>query len=262
MRDCEGEGMDDPELTRLHQAVQADPADTTARLALLHGLVVARRWLEAEQVGSSLLQAEDAPAAVHTCMGIVYSKQGRLADAVQQCRQAIALDPDDILALYNLGTLLARQEDPKAALEGLDKVVAQAPDWAEAHYTRGTVLLRQERYQEAIRAFDHALECRATYPEAHFNRGNAHALRGLEADGALNYYELDCAINAYKTAIQQRPNYIAAFYNLGMVYQRMGSAEGMRVWNQYLEAAQDLPEEDLWRLRAQEYTRDLQDRLR
>jgi hypothetical protein len=47
-----------------------------------------------------------------------------------------------------------------------------------------------------------------------------------------------------------------------MVYQRMGSAEGVRVWHQYVEAAQDLPDEESWRLRAQEYTRDLQDRLR
>jgi hypothetical protein len=46
------------------------------------------------------------------------------------------------------------------------------------------------------------------------------------------------------------------------VYQRMGSAEGLRVWNQYIEATQDLPDEEIWRLRAQEYTRDLQDRLR
>jgi hypothetical protein len=42
----------------------------------------------------------------------------------------------------------------------------------------------------------------------------------------------------------------------------MGSAEGVRVWNQYIEAVQDLPDEEIWRLRAQEYTRDLQDRLR
>ena len=125
--------MDDTELARLHQAVQADAADTAARLALLHGLVMAQRWHEAEQVGSPLLQAEDAPTAVHTCMGIVYGKQGRLDEAVQQCRQALAVDPDDILALCNLGSLLARQDDPKAALECLDKVVDHAPDWAEAH---------------------------------------------------------------------------------------------------------------------------------
>ena len=34
------------------------------------------------------------------------------------------------------------------------------------------------------------------------------------------------------------------------------------VWDQYLEAAQDRPEEETWRMRAQEYQRDLQDRLR
>ena len=254
--------MDDTELARLHQAVQADPADTAARLALLHGLVTAKRWHEAEQVGSPLLAGEDAPAAVHTCMGIVYGKQGRWDEAVQQCRQALTVHPDDALALFNLGTLLARQDDTKAALECLEKVVTHEPEWAEAHYTLGTVLLRQERYQEATKAFDRALECRATYPEAHFNRGNAHALRGLEADGSLGYYELDCAINAYKTAIQQRPGYAAALYNLGMVYQRMGSAEGVRVWEQYVEATQDLPDEEIWHLRAQEYKRDLQDRLR
>ena len=254
--------MDDTELARLQQAVQADPADTTARLALLHGLVVAQRWHEAEQVGSSLLQDADAQTTVHACMGIVYGKQGRWDEAVQQYHQALALHPDEALVLFNLGIALARQGDAKAALEYLEKAVAQEPQWAEAHYSMGTLLLQQERYHEAIKAFERALECRSTYPEAHFNCGNAHALRGLEADGSLNYYELDCAINAYKTAIQQRPGYTAALYNLGMVYQRMGSAEGVRVWNQYSEAAQDLPDEEIWRLRAQEYTRDLQDRLR
>ena len=109
MRDREGEGMDDTELARLHQAVQAAPVDTAACLALLHGLVAAQRWHEAEQVGNPLLQAEDAPAAVHTCMGMVYGKQGRWDEAVQQCRQALVLHPDDALTLCNMGILLARQ---------------------------------------------------------------------------------------------------------------------------------------------------------
>jgi tetratricopeptide (TPR) repeat protein len=259
--------MDDTELARLHAAVQADPADMAARLALLQGLVAATQWPEAEQVGRALLldagsQPAGVQAAVHAAMGIVYGKQGRWDEAVQQCQQALALQPDEALVLFTLGTGLARQGDVKAALEYLEKAVSQEPQWAEAHYTLGTLLLQQERYHEAVKTFERALECRSTYPEAHFNRGNAHALRGLEADGALDYYELDCAINAYKTAVQQRPGYAAALYNLGMVYQRMASSEGLRVWEQYLEATRDLPDEELWRLRAQEYTRDLQDRLR
>jgi hypothetical protein len=42
----------------------------------------------------------------------------------------------------------------------------------------------------------------------------------------------------------------------------MTSSEGLRVWDQYLEATRDQPEEEVWRMRAREYKRDLQDRLR
>jgi tetratricopeptide (TPR) repeat protein len=254
--------MTDAELVRLQQAVQAHPQDKAIRLSLLHGLVAAERWDEAEEVGAVLLQDEAPLATVHALMGIVYGKRQRWDEAVQQCRHALAAQPDDALVLLNLGTLLAQQGDLKAAHESLDKAVTHQDGWAEAHYALGTVLLRQERYTEAIRAFERALKRRTTYPEAQFNRGNAHAMKGLDPEGTLDYYELDCAINAYKTAIQQRPGYTAALYNLGMLYKRMTSSEGLRVWDQYLEAAREVPGEALWCTRAQEYKRDLQDRLR
>ena len=66
------------------------------------------------------------------------------------------------------------------------------------------------------------------------------ALVALHSDGTVDYYELDCAITAYKAAIQQRPGYTAALYNLGMLYQCTHSVEGLPVWEQYLEASQDL----------------------
>jgi tetratricopeptide (TPR) repeat protein len=254
--------MDSAELERLRQAVQAAPQDMAVRLTLLQALVAAAAWQEALEVGTTLLQHDAPPAAVHALMALVYGKQQRWDDAIQHCQHALDTQPDDALLLFNLGTLLAQQGDLPTAHTHLEKAIAQRQQWAEAHYNLGTVLLRQERYREAVDALKRAAECRDLYPEAHFNRGNAHAMRGLETDGTLDYYELDCAINAYKTAIQQRPGYTAALYNLGMVYGRMTSSEGLRVWDQYLEAAKDRPEEDIWRRRAQEYKDDLQDRLR
>lgn len=254
--------MHETELLPLQQAVQANPADTEARLALLRGLIAAERWQAAEELAQALLHDTAPLASVHVCLGLVYGQQGRWQEAAQQCQQALLLQEDDALALLNLSLALAHQGETEAALEPLNKAIAQDADWAETHYTLGTLLLRQQRYHEAIKAFERALECQSTYPEAQFNRGNAHAMRGLDADGSLDYYELDCAINAYKTAIQQRPGYTAALYNLGMVYQRMSSAEGLRVWDQYLEAAAALDEEATWRTRAQAFKEDLQYRLR
>lgn len=254
--------MEQTDLAALQQTLQADPGNTTARLALLQGLVGHERWAEAAEVGTELLQQATPPATAHAWMGMVYGHQQRWEEAVQQYRQALALQPDDSLTLLNLGTTLAQQGNLQEALETLEKVATQQAGWAEAHYSLGTVLLQQKFYAEAIHAFEDALDCRTIYPEAHFNRGNAHAMKALDPDGTLDYYELDCAINAYKTAIQQRPGYTAALYNLGMLYKRMVSSEGLRVWDQYLEAAHDVPDEAHWLVRAREYKGDLQDRLR
>ena len=254
--------MEATELERLRQAAQAAPEDAEAQLALLQALVAGEYWEEAEALGDALLQHDAPPDAVHTLLGIVYAKRARLEEAVDQCRQALSLQADDALVLFNLGTVLARQGEYEEARQMLEQAKARQEAWAELYFNLGVVALHQQRYNDALDAFESATEQREGYAEAHFSRGNVHAVKGLGLDGSLDYYEIDCAINAYKAAIQHRPQYTAALYNLGMLYGRMGSSEGVRVWEQYLEAAQDLEAEETWRMRAQEYKRDLEDRLR
>jgi tetratricopeptide (TPR) repeat protein len=254
--------MDDTDLTPLRQAVQAAPDDSEARLALLQALVAAAQWQEADDVSLPLRQHEALPHGALALLAIVSGKMERWEEVVQTCRQALELQPDDALLLFNLGTALAHQDDVQAAREAFEKAIEQQEDWAELQYNWGTVLLRQEHYTDALDAFERATELRESYPEAYFSCGNVHAMKGLEANGSLDYYEIDCAINAYKRAIQHRPGYPAALYNLGMLYGRMGSDEGLSIWDQYLEATDALDEEETFRMRAQEYKRDLQDRLR
>lgn len=254
--------METSDLERLRQATQAAPEDAAARLALLQALVTATCWAEAEAVGEVLLQTGSPPPATHHLMGIVYAQRKRYDEAVRQCQAALDSGLDDALLQYNFGVILARQGDFAAALSALQRATRECQAWPAAHYNLGVVLLRLERYSDAIEAFESAIEHCEVYPEAHFNRGNAHAMLGLPAEGGLDYYEVDCAINAYKQAVQQRPGYTAALYNLGMLYGRMTASEGIRVWEQYLAATRDLPEEATWHMRAQEYLRDLQHRLR
>lgn len=253
--------MEMSDLERLRQAAQAAPEDSGARLALLQALVTTASWAEAETVGEALLQKGSPPPTAHALMGIVYGRQKRYEEAARQCQLALDSGIEDPLSQYNLGVMLAQQGDFEAALIALQQATRHCKTWPAAHYNLGVVLLRLERYREAIEAFENAIEQCEVYPEAHFNRGNAHAMVGLNTDGGLDYYEIDCAINAYKQAIQQRPGYTAALYNLGMLYGRMTSSEGVRVWKQYIAATQELPDEAIWHMRAQEYLRDLQRRL-
>jgi tetratricopeptide (TPR) repeat protein len=254
--------METSDLERLRQAAQTAPEDAAARLALLQALVETAAWAEAEAVGEALLQMVSPSPATHALMGIVYGQRKRNDEAVRQCQLALDSGLEDPLLQYNFGVILARQGDFEAALKALQRATHAYKAWPAAHYNQGVVLLRLERYSDAVEAFESAIEHCEVYPEAHFSRGNAHAMLGLPAEGGLDYYEIDCAINAYKQAVQQRPGYAAALYNLGVLYGRMTASEGIRVWEQYLAATQDLPEETTWQMRAQEYLHDLQDRLR
>ena len=255
--------MDEGELERLRQAAQAAPDDVDAQLALLQGWVSVANWQEAAAIGDTLvaLTAETPVADLPPLLSVIYGHCERWDEAIAQCQRALDEQPDDAVMLFNLGTLQAQLGEDKRALETLEKAKLQQEEWAELNYNLGLVLLRLERYGDALDAFESATEQREGYAEAHFSRGNVHALRGLPSDGNLDYYEIDCAITAYKAAIQHRPNYTAALYNLGMLYGRMGSSEGTRVWNQYLEATAEVEAEETWRMRAREYKRDLEDRL-
>ncbi len=232
------------------------------RLTSLQQLVQDEAWHEALRLADTLLQDAALAAPTHALLAVVHSKQGRRDEAMKHCHQALTLHPEDALALFNLGTLVAQQGKPAEAVTYFEQAVTHAATWAAAHYNLGTVLLRLERYREAIDAFEQAIAHCREYPEAHFSCGNARALAALRADGTLDYYEFDRAVTAYKAAIQQRPDYTAALYNLGMLYKRRNSAEGLRVWDQYLEVSQGLTDETLWRLRAAEYKRDLQEHVR
>jgi tetratricopeptide (TPR) repeat protein len=56
-------------------------------------------------------------ADVHHSLGIVLAEQGQWQIAIYHYHQAIALNPQLVLAFYNLGIALLQQDDSRAALE-------------------------------------------------------------------------------------------------------------------------------------------------
>jgi adenylate cyclase len=93
---------------------------------------------------------------------------GKEADAAfALCEQALAIDPNNVLALMALGfKFLARAQagvsgDPKGDLERADELASKAlaldPDWSVNHELKGSILRFQARYQEAAAEHERAL---------------------------------------------------------------------------------------------------------
>jgi tetratricopeptide (TPR) repeat protein len=117
-------GSDDP-LAFFEDRVKQSPQDLAARLDLAH------RYLDA----------------------------GRVADALDEYKVALGLDPNDAEAHAHVGMILYLADRPEDALASVDRALETDPDYPEALFMEGVILLRGlDRPQDAIDAFERYLE--------------------------------------------------------------------------------------------------------
>ena len=157
-------------------------------------------------------------AEAHTNLGNALQAQGHLAAAAESYRRALALKPDLAVTHYNLGNVLQAQGKLGEAVGSYRKALALKPDYAEAHYNQGNALQAQGKIDEAVASYRKALAFRPDYAEAHNNLGNVLRKKGL----------LDEAIGHYRKALALKPDYADAHVSLAVVYIDSGQFEAAR----------------------------------
>ena len=176
------------------------------------------------------LQNNPSPLALNN-LGQAYRSLGRLEEAAQCYREAIALKPDHVTAYNNLGSVL--QESGKAA-EAV-RVYRQAldirPDVVELWCNLANALQDLGRFEEAEHACRQALAMNPGLAPAHNILGNA-----LQNQGRLEEAE-----QAFLHALSIQPGYAKAYNNLGTVLHALGRlAEAEHACRRALEINPDL----------------------
>jgi Tfp pilus assembly protein PilF len=98
-------------------------------------------------------------AEAHTFLGWAYSFQGRLDEAIAECRKAIALDPDFGNPYNDIGVYLMQQGDHDGAIPWLQQAKT-APRYEPRHYpylNLGRIHLRRGAWQDAQRELSEAV---------------------------------------------------------------------------------------------------------
>ncbi|MDH4094312.1 MAG: tetratricopeptide repeat protein [Betaproteobacteria bacterium] len=187
--------------------------------------------------------------AAHLNLGIVLEALGDPLAAAQEFDSALALEPGEPFASYNLGRLLYTQGALeraesllRAALRGraafpealvvmasvleargelaqaastLQQAIGLRPDYAGALRNLGMLLCRLERWSEALPVLRRALEADAADADALYWLGNA-LIREARPEEALT---------AYRSAAAQRPTFAEAWCNLGNLLCGRGSLD-------------------------------------
>src|SRR5215831_20910801 len=117
-------------------------------------------------------------AEAHTFLGWTYHYQGRIQDAISQCKRAIELDPDFGNPYNDIGAYLIELGRADEAIAWLEQA-KRAPRYEPRHYpyfNLARVYVRQHKVREAIRELEHAVAIEPGYIVA---RRELHRLLGL-----------------------------------------------------------------------------------
>jgi Tfp pilus assembly protein PilF len=107
-------------------------------------------------------------AEAHTFLGWTYSFQGRLDDAIAECKKAITVDPDFGNPYNDIGAYFIEMGRYDEAIPWLEKAT-QAPRYEAPHFPRfnlGRAYVAKEMYSRALEEFQRALRLRPDYAAA------------------------------------------------------------------------------------------------
>ena len=107
-------------------------------------------------------------AEAHTWLGWTYRHQGRLEDAIRECKKAIALDPDLGNPYNDIGAYLIELERPEDAIPWLERATTASryESYQFPWFNLGRVYEGKELFTRAIECFTRALEYDAEYAPA------------------------------------------------------------------------------------------------
>ncbi len=145
-------------------------------------------------------------------------EQEKYADAVPLLEKALAADPADYRARFNLAFALTQLQRDREAVEHYAKVVEQQPDLVPARLNLGILLLRQKQPAAAAPHLEVAAEKKPQDFRARF----------YLAEALLGAGQHDRAATAYRQALELDAKSAAATLGLGRTLARTGQLDAAR----------------------------------
>lgn len=235
---------------------------------------------QAREAYRNAIARDSSYALAYARLGQLYDDQGNPQEALKYSRKALNLEPSNGKYRYAVGSQLLRLDRPEDAAKHLRRATAERPWHQGAHYSLGQALMRLGREQEAERYLAQSdsleqvqSEIKRLQSVARSNAENPTVWKRLgeklheigrdeEAQQALSVAlylnpgdpdlrnelamltaELgnpQAALGHYRALLTQYPSNVEAWFNLGVVYARVGNErQAQRAWQEVLRRDPD-----------------------
>jgi Tfp pilus assembly protein PilF len=104
-------------------------------------------------------------AEAHTFLGWTYSFQGKLDEAITECKKAIEVDPDFGNPYNDIGAYLIEKEEYDSAIEWLERAIQarRYESYHYPHYNLGRVYMAKGMMKRALDEFEQAIAIAPDY---------------------------------------------------------------------------------------------------
>ena len=215
-------------IAHLREALRRDANCDEARLSLAEILYLEGHYAESGQLYAAYAARHPGHAAGYIGVGIVARVQGEITQAGAALDRALALAPDDTMALKERAAIDLHQGHPDDALRRLDRAIKADAFDPELRYQRSLVLGRLDRRDEALAERRRSEELRREHGEMAeiadqlIHNPDNNALRCLAARWMIDHGRGDEAAEWARLVLRDRPDHPEANRLLADYHQRRG----------------------------------------
>ena len=263
------QGKAEEALAEARTIARLDPGGEGNGLIQIAGEFANRKdWSSARAIYRDYLAEHPDHVMMRVNLALILTRQGDLAEAEREAREAVRRDPQNPAAHDALAMVLAAQKQWDAAVAELQEAVRLDPKSTFFQMRLAWVYRQKESPQSAVAVYRELIQSNPNYVPAHIQL--ARTLRGLkDFTGALiparaavrlqstsethtllatvlnDGGQLDEAYKEYQEALRLDPNNATAHWDLGVHYQRRGDMTSAMA--EYREAARLNPNSQFYR---------------
>jgi tetratricopeptide (TPR) repeat protein/uncharacterized membrane protein len=193
-----------------------------------------RDWSDSLTLYEKTVQTAPQCARAHSNLGEAYAGRGRIDEAIEACRQALAIKPRYAEARYNLGFAYYKKGLLDEAIEEYKEAIAVEPDYPKALNNLGSACLEKGETHKSIFYFMKALQFKEVKPEVLIGLSVAFSRLGMT----------DRAIGNAKRALALKPSLAVAHNNLAYFYYlKQDYASAIEHCNKAIQGGYAVPEQ-------------------
>ena len=182
-------------------------------------------WRNSESLWLHTLAVTTNNDLAHNNLGEVWSRSGRVDDAIDEYQAALQITPESPLARNNLGLAFLKEGRALEAIQEFRRVLSREPQNIQVRLNLAGALLRSGRATEAIAEYEEAVAIKPDLAQGHLDLGQALMRVGRFAD----------AISEFKIAVQLRPRNAPAHNGLASAFAADGQwREAIHCWRDTL----------------------------